>query len=134
GRRRPLSRLGKAALTEVTAALARVVGRFPARRLAVGSDDEPLGYVADFLRGSRTSDWRARDGFSYWEALPRVPVPVRAWVGSGDRLMSPPADARGLLACVPDGAVRVVGRASGLAFDPGHMAMVLDERARPVWD
>jgi hypothetical protein len=47
--------------------------------------------------------------------------------------MAPQADARGLVAPLLNGKLRVVGHATGLPFDPGHMGIILDERARPVW-
>jgi hypothetical protein len=70
-------------------------------------------YVHDLARFWRAGDWRARDGFSYYRALSQVSVPVRAWVGAGDRVLSPPAEARGLVSPVRG---------------------VLDHRVRPVWD
>ncbi len=124
----------KGALLELARGIAALAGRLPARRLRVGSNDEPRGYVQDLARHWRTGDWRARDGFSYGAALSRVRVPIRAWVGAGDRLLSPPAEARGLLSPVPGARLEVVGRSTGLPFDPGHMAMVLDDRVRPVWE
>lgn len=133
-RNRPLGWLQKRALIELMALLARGFGRLPARRLGYGTDDEPRGYVADFLRCARRLDWRARDGFGYWDALPSVRRPLLALVGAGDRLMSPPADARGLATRVPGARFEVVGRRSGLPFDPDHMGLVLDARARPAWD
>jgi hypothetical protein len=86
------------------------------------------------LRGARTATWRARDGFSYYDALPAVTQPVLALAAVADRLMAPAADARGLVAAMPNVDFRVVGRSSGLPFDPGHMGLVLDQRARPAWD
>jgi hypothetical protein len=57
-----------------------------------------------------------------------------ALVGAADRFMAPAADVRGLVAPVPQAQVRVVGRATGLDFDPDHMGLVLDRRARPAWE
>lgn len=133
-RRRPLGWITKGVLLEIVRGVGLVAGRFPARRLRLGSNDEALGYVQDFARFWRTGHWRARDGFSYYEALSRVRVPVRAWVGAGDRLMSPPAEAQGIVSPVPGARLEVVGRTSGLPFDPGHMATVLDRRVRPMWE
>jgi predicted alpha/beta hydrolase len=131
--RRPLQLVLKRSLIEVAALVSRVVGRVPARRLGIGSDDEAAGYVRDFVRCVRAVEWRAHDGFSYYDALPSVTRPVLAMVGAGDRVMASEADARGLVAGLPRLDFRVVGRRSGLSFDPGHMGLLLDERARPAW-
>ena len=129
-----LQALRRRAGIEAMGVIARTVGYLPARRLRYGSDDEAAGYVRDFVRNGRTHRWRARDGFDYWEALPRVDRPLYAVVGAGDRFMSPPADARALAERVPGAQFHVVGRATGLAVDPDHMGLVLDERARPAWN
>jgi len=132
--RRPIAYALKRALLEVAALSVRATGYVPARKLRMGSDDEAAIYVADFLRAARTRQWRARDGFDYHAALATVKAPVLALAGAGDRLMAPAADAHGLVAGVPRLTFQEVGRATGLAFDPGHMDVVLDERARPLWD
>lgn len=130
---RPLSRWQKGALIEAMGAVTRAVGRLPVRRLGYGTDDEAAGYVRDFVRCWRVGDWQARDGFSYYQALAKLRRPLLALVGSGDRLMSPAHDARALALRVPGAACHTVGRTSGLSFDPDHMGLVLDERARPAW-
>jgi hypothetical protein len=60
---------------------------------------------------------------------------VLALAAAGDHLLAPPDEARAFVA--PLGGpveLEVVGRRSGLPFDPGHMGLVLDERARPAWE
>ena len=119
---------------ELMGLFGRTFGRLPARRLRYGTDDEAGSYVRDFVRNGRARRWLARDGFDYWDALARIDRPLLALVGSGDRLMSPPEDARAVAARVPGAKFHVVGRDSGLGFDPDHMGLVLDERSRPAWD
>jgi pimeloyl-ACP methyl ester carboxylesterase len=131
---RSIQGLRRRAGIELMGILARAFGRLPARRLRYGTDDEAAGYVRDFLRNGRDRRWRARDGFDYWGALSRIDRPVLAIVGAGDRFMSPPEDARALVAQIPHARFHVVGRATGLAVDPDHMGLVLDERARPAWN
>jgi predicted alpha/beta hydrolase len=133
-RARPFECAQKGALIELMGLVTRAVGHLPVRRLRLGNNDESRGYVADFVRCWRAGDWCARDGFSYWQALPSVRQPVLALVGARDRFMAPAADVRGLVSRVPRAEVRVVGRSTGLAFDPAHMSLLLDERARPAWD
>jgi len=54
-------------------------------------------------------------------------------IGAGDRLLCSPRAGSRFLAEVPDARIEVVGQASGLAFDPDHMGLITDLRARPVW-
>lgn len=133
-RRRPLSWSAKLAGATLMAGLTAPFGRLPVRRLRYGTDDEARGYVADFLRMAVRAEWRARDGFDYYAVLPRVRTDVLALVGADDRHMAPLADVEDLLAPVARKRIEVVGRRSGLAFDPGHMALVLDPRCRPAWE
>lgn len=134
-RARPLpARLQRRGSIELMGLLARAFGRLPARRLRFGSDDEAGGYVRDFVRNGRARRWRARDGFDYWDGLRRIRTPALALVGAGDRHLSPPDEARAVAERLPGCAFEVVGRASGLGFDPDHMRLILDERARPAWD
>jgi pimeloyl-ACP methyl ester carboxylesterase len=114
--------------------LTSAFGRLPARRFRFGSDDESAGYVRDFVGNCRSRRWLARDGFDYWAALPSLRRPVLSLVGAGDRHLSPPDEARAVAERVPGCEFHVVGRGTGLPFDPDHMALVLDERARPAWD
>ncbi len=129
-----VGRASRRAMIEAMNALTVAFGRLPARRLGYGSDDESRGYVRDFVRNCRTRHWRARDGFDYWHGLARVDRPVLAMVGSGDYFMSPARDARAVALRASNATFACVGRRSGLAFDPDHMGLVLDERARPAWD
>jgi predicted alpha/beta hydrolase len=128
-RRRPIAWAQKAALIQVMAAVTAVVGRLPARRLRMGTDDEARGYVLQFVSNGLTARWRARDGFDYFAALERVRVPVLAIASDGDRLYSPPEDVRGLMSAVPTARVEV------LRDGPSHMGIVLDANsARPAWE
>jgi predicted alpha/beta hydrolase len=133
-RKRPVERWKKGALIALMHALTRARGRLPIRLLGIGSDDEPRGYVDDLVRTFREGRWLSRTGFDRYAALPRVRTPVLALVGAADRLLSPPGDARDLVAALPVHTFEVVGHSSGLPFDPGHMDLVLDARCAPVWD
>jgi len=124
----------KGSLMLLMSGLSRLFGHLPARRLGAGSDDEAAPFVDDFVRCLRLGDWRSRDGFSYAAHRVRVKTPILAIAGAGDRLLAPPAQARSLVAACPNSRFHIAGRRTGLAFDPGHMALVLDQRARPVWE
>jgi predicted alpha/beta hydrolase len=133
-RKRPKTYLQKGALIESMGLFCKVVGRVPVRALKQGTDDEPRGYAEDFVRIWRSKRWLSRDGFDYWAAMSRIETPCLAIVGAADQLFCPPDDAREVAERLPRCTFEVVGRASGLAVDPGHMGLVLDERCRPMWD
>ena len=101
----------------------------------IGNQDEAQAYVLDFMRWLAAGDWIARDGFNYADGAARIRVPVAAWVGAADRLFSPPRAADAFVKLIDQSKrARIVGRATGLPFDPGHMELVTDARCRPVWD
>jgi predicted alpha/beta hydrolase len=129
GRRR---RLAKAAAMNGFLALTRARGRFPARRLRMGPVDEPRAYVEDLVRFWREDRWAGTRDFT--ATLPEVKAPVLSILGAGDRLMGHHVAARRWIAPVPGAEVRVVGRATGLPWDPTHMGLVTDARSSAVWD
>ena len=126
--------LRKRALLEASVLAVRLAGYLPARRLRMGNCDESAGYWAQLVDCARQNEWRASDGFSYTAALPSVSQPLLAIVGAGDRLLCAAECERLFLAPIAHALVEEVGRASGLALDPDHMALVTDDRCRPMWD
>jgi oxygen-independent coproporphyrinogen-3 oxidase len=86
----PLRWAGAAAMI----GLARAVGRFPARALGVGSEDEAADILADWLAWNVRGRWLGRDGYDYWTALRAVAQPYLAVAGASDRLFAPPAACR----------------------------------------
>ncbi len=116
------------------ALIRHLFGRFPSRRLKVGPADEAGPYVADIVRTWRTG-WRSRDGrHDYLGGMGGVRGPVLNVVGRGDRLYAHPSGASRWTARIPGADFWLVGRGErGLPFDPDHMTLVTDERARPLW-
>lgn len=130
----PLSDALGSSLIALMAASTLPFGRFPTRLLGLGNTDEAQPYIFDFVRWVQRNDWVARDGFSYRDACARIQIPVAAWVGAGDRLFSRPAAAEAFLQWIdPTKRARVVGRHTGLSFDPGHMELATDRRCEAVW-
>lgn len=128
--------LVKRGLLAAMAAVVRRVGRFPARALRLGSDDEARGYVEDFERFARTGAWTSADGsVDYLASLAAVRVPVLQIVSDGDRLE-----------CVPECGARFASLCGGahevvrmtVADDggppPDHMGMVTSGRVGSVWE
>jgi predicted alpha/beta hydrolase len=132
----PARWLAKRAALAGIVRVSRRVGRFPARALRMGSDDETLAYFEDFDRFARTGRWTSADGAAdYLGGLGTVRVPVLQLVSDGDRF-----------ACVPECGVRFAARCGGphevvrvrVGDDggppPGHMGMVTSGRIGSVWD
>ncbi len=126
--------LKRAVLAAVTATCRRV-GRFPARALRLGSDDETRAYFEDFARFARTGRWTARDGADYLAGLQRVSAPVLQVVSDGDRLSCvPDAGARFLARCAGPTELVRVRQADDGSPAPDHMGLVTSGRIASVWD
>lgn len=82
--------LAKRAILALWHASTRIVGHFPARRLRLGTEDEPLGYVAQFPAWARENQWTHASGNpDYLSALGRVDRPVLVIAGGTDRIARP---------------------------------------------
>jgi predicted alpha/beta hydrolase len=122
----------KLALARIMRESVSRIGRLPARRMRIGSDDASGRFVGDLLRFMSEGRWQSADGRDdYLASLARVVVPVCAVSSDGD-----------LVTCHPASAEAFAGRCSGpLSFvritrdddrrrAPGHMEMVTGERGR----
>lgn len=116
-------------------AVALACGRFPARALGMGSDDVSTEFVCDIARWVQTGRFSGRDGTDYLGGLARIRAPVLAVFGAGDRLYCHPVSGARFHAHLLRAPLEtiVAGRAL-LGFDPGHMGLATDPRARPLWD
>mgnify|MGYP001226536436 CR=1 FL=1 len=124
--------LVKSALARVTEGVATRLGRLPARRIRLGSDDEAGRYLSDLFRASRTNAWTSADGrVDYLASLACVTAPVAAVVSAGDRLNCTP-DAGERFARLCGGPVQVfrVSRADDGSPAPDHMQVVTTDKAR----
>lgn len=116
----------------------RLLGHFPARRLGIGTEDEPPGYVGQFPAWARSGRWTSRDGeVDYLAALERVRGPVLVVNGRGDRWISRTPCVRRFAAALESADVTFLelGRRElpELPREPGHMTLVSDARARGAW-
>lgn len=126
--------LAKRATLEALLPISRRVGYTPAKRTGFGSEDEPLDYFEQFLVWARGGRWCSRSGEDFLQGLSRYRGKTLSMVGAGDSLNCRPVCAKNFAQHL-GGSVdfRVVGRASGLSFDPGHMALLTDARSAPAW-
>ncbi len=125
---RPLAALGWA--------IARIVGRFPARALRIGPEDEHAGIFGQWMSWNLEGRWLGTDGTDYFDGLSRVRVPVLALAGGGDRLVAPAAACRHLLdACGGDDRSFVLcGKAQGFRENYNHNRLLVSRGAQAdVW-
>ena len=119
--------------------LARAVGRMPARRLGIGTEDEAVPYVRQFRDWAASGRWTSQDGaVDYLAALARVRVPVLVLNARGDRWVSRTPCVECFAAAMERAPVelREIGRRDlpELRREPGHMTLVTDPRSRPAWE
>jgi predicted alpha/beta hydrolase len=133
--RSPLRWVEKRLWMAFFAGIARAAGRVPARALRYGSDDVSRAFAEDSARWTRTGRFTARDGTDYLAALERVETPVIAVFGAGDRLLCHPAAGERFHRRIVRAPLEIITAGRPLVpFEPGHMALVTDPRARPLWD
>jgi pimeloyl-ACP methyl ester carboxylesterase len=128
----PFRRLGAAAAVGLSSAL----GRFPARLLRFGAEDELPGVMAQWMRWNLAGAWRWEGGPDLIAGLSKVRAPALLVAGSGDRVFAPPALCRELLAVLgsPEKTFWDFGKRSGASEDFGHAGLVVSKAAsREVW-
>jgi predicted alpha/beta hydrolase len=115
----------------MTESVARI-GRLPARRLRVGSDDASGAFVSDLLRFMREDRWGSADGADdYLTMLAHVVVPVCAVSSHGDHVTCHPASADAFARrCTGPVELIRIARSDDGRRPPGHMEMVTSDRAR----
>lgn len=126
----------KRAMLEAFVRTARRVGKFPARALRMGSDDESLEYVEDLARFGLNGRWVSRDGSrNYLSALTEVRIPLYSIASDGDRLNARPVCVERMLSrCRAPLHVDRVSKSDDGTKPPGHGALLVSERARSAYD
>jgi pimeloyl-ACP methyl ester carboxylesterase len=116
----PLRRL----LALGTIALCRTLGRFPARALRMGSEDEAALVLSEWMTWNLRGRWVGDDGFDYLAALEHAPTPTLAVAGESDRMFAPTTACRAL-------AERIGAAATFASVGPrlDHPGLLLDPRA-----
>ncbi len=114
----------------------RVLGRFPAKILGLGPEDELPGVMAQWMTWNLRGEWLGDDGVDYVAALADVRVPVLAVSGAGDTVFAPPPACRGLMEMVgtDDATYVLAGRETGFSEDFDHPGIVVSKAAHAeVW-
>ena len=127
----------KRAVVAASRPVVGVLGRLPARRLRLGTVDEPAAYWQSLLDWVPTERWASADGRDYHAALHRVDAPVLCVVSDGDRLLGHPDDAELFTAPLRHREVLRVGphcnEPSLRGLRPGHVEMVSSPTCVPLW-
>ena len=116
--------------------ITRRVGRFPARALRIGSDDEARRYIEDIAHFVGRGRWCSADGrIDYWGSLANIRIPVLQVVSDGDTLECAPVCAvRFAEACGGPHEVIQIGRSDDGGPPPDHMGIVTGGRISRVWE
>ncbi len=114
----------------------RLLGRFPARLLGLGPEDELPGVMSQWMTWNLEGEWIGQDDIDYVSALADVRVPVLAMSGAGDTVFAPPRACRTLLEMVgtDDATYVLAGRETGFSEDFDHPGIVVSKAAHEeVW-
>jgi predicted alpha/beta hydrolase len=125
----------KRTILEAFVRTARRLGRFPARALRLGSDDESLDYVEDLARFGLEGEWASRDRTrDYRAALANVTIPLYSIASTGDRINARPVCVERMLSrCRGPLHVDCVSASDDGARAPDHASIVTTERARSAF-
>jgi oxygen-independent coproporphyrinogen-3 oxidase len=114
----------------------RVLGRFPARLLKLGPEDELKGVMAQWMSWNTRGHWRGDDGTDYEAGLGELELPLLTIAGTGDRFFAPPRACHGLHERIasPDKTFVLCGQHSGFRHDFDHVSILVGAPARErVW-
>ena len=130
--------LGVLQLPMAAAALTitRLMGRFPARLIGIGPEDEHRGIMQQWMRWNLTGRWHGEDGTDYFANCARVTAPLLALAGAGDWALAPPSLCEDLVdATTSDDRTFVTcGRAEGFSENFNHNRVLVSAPARrEVW-
>lgn len=117
-------------------AVSRLLGRFPARRLGLGPEDEMAGVMEQWMTWNIEGHWKGDDGIDYGERLGLVRTPALFIAGSGDRTFAPPRACRALFEMLGSGdrTFMECGRRTGFSVDFDHPGLVVSRAARQeIW-
>ena len=115
--------------------ITRLVGRFPARALRIGPEDEQPGIMQQWMEWNVRGNWIGENGTDYLANARRISAPALALAGGFDPI-APAATCRLLLDAL-GGADRTFlkcGRGSGFSENFSHNRLLVSTPARQeVW-
>ena len=116
--------------------VSRAFGRFPARLVGLGPEDELGGVMVQWMRWQLEGHWRGDDGTDYAALISTLELPALFLAGAADRVEAPPAAVHALfkLAGSRDKTFLLCGRAGGFSEDFDHAGLLVSRAAREeVW-
>lgn len=128
----PFRGLGARAILGLT----RIHGRFPARALRLGPEDEIPGVMIQWMEWNLRGRWVGNDGTDYQQRFADLDVPTFFLAGAGDKLFAPPYACRALFDMIgsDEKAFLLCGRRTGFSHDYGHAGLLVHRSARiEVW-
>ena len=126
----------RAAGARLIRTVSTLFGRFPARLLRLGPEDELKGVMTQWMTWNTEGHWRGDDGTDYEAGLAELELPLLTVSGAGDRFFAPPKACRGLHERIssPDKTFVLCGSHSGYLEDFDHVSILVGKTARArVW-
>jgi pimeloyl-ACP methyl ester carboxylesterase len=113
----------------VIRAASNALGRFPARLLRMGPEDELPAVMSQWMTWNLKGHWMGDDGTDYTNGLADLQLPVLMIAGSSDWFFAPPAACRGLFDRIGS------DRKQFVVYDGlNHVGLVVSRQARElVW-
>ena len=126
----------RGAAARVLKLMSRMFGRFPARLLRLGPEDELPEVMAQWMSWQLAGRWRGDDGTDYEAGLRELNLPLLAVAATGDRLFAPALACRALYELIesPDKTLLLCGRATTYSEDFNHVSILVGRAARAeIW-
>ena len=126
-------------MASVLYGFSRISGGLPARRLRVGSMDEPHTYLRHLYRSVFSGRWDDDAGISYHEGLNDLPCPVLHVLSEGDHWICDPTSARRFLSVLGSRRIELLVGSNALSaelrgLEPDHMAITTHPSSQPIWE
>jgi predicted alpha/beta hydrolase len=116
--------------------ITRLMGRFPARLLHIGPEDEHPGIMEQWMRWNLGRAWLGEDGTDYFANCANIRAAQLALAGGGDWMFAPPSLCEDLVRASGsrDKTFLVCGRAEGFSENYNHNRVLVSTTARgEVW-
>lgn len=109
-------------------------GYLPAKKMMMGTEDEPAAYYKDANVWVKEKQWVSpTDGYDYQKELPKMKLPPILYItGKGDKLLGHPKDVERLkneTGEKQENTVQIVGKSTGFKNDYDHINILTHKDA-----